>query len=159
MAAFPNSNRPNRHTFIHILAIPTVLQQHFTVMNIITQTQPTQAFTHDIDDDERSFVSTAGIIPELTNAQRITIPLIPDTVATLRPVNSYYDIFKGPSTCKPQRSATSVKAHKRRHRTSKKSPASAMKENIPMEECDRKAIAALKTQQLFEIKARFDCNR
>ena len=127
-------------------------------MNIITQTQQTQAFTHDIDDDDRSSVPTAAIIPEQPKAQRSTPPFTLETKVTLRPVNSYYDIFKGPSTNKPQRSATSVKAHKRRHRTAKKSPASSMKENIPMEECDRKAIAALKTQQLFEIKARFDNN-
>ena len=134
-------------------------------MNIITQTQQTQASTHQIDDDERASVSTASIIPEQPNAQRSSPSPILATKAVPPPVYSYYDIFNGRSTLMPQRKsritshpATKVKAHKRRQRSAKKSPASTTKENIPMEECDRKAIAALKTQQLFEIKARFASN-
>ena len=134
-------------------------------MNIITQTQQTQAFTHHIDDDERASGSTAGIIPEQPTAQRSSPSPILATKAVPPPVYSYYDIFNGRSRPMPQRKSrttsqpgTKVKAHKRRRRSAKKPPASTPKENSPMEECNRKAIATLKTQQLFEIKARFASN-
>ncbi len=134
-------------------------------MNIITQTQQSQAFTRHIDDEERASGSTAGIIPEQPIAHRSSPSPILATISAPTPVYSYYDIFNGRSMPMPQRKSrnsshpgTKVKAHKRRPRSAKKLPALTPKENIPMEECDRKAIAALKTQQLFEIKARFASN-
>jgi hypothetical protein len=121
-------------------------------MNVITQTQ---AFPCCSDDDECVSVSAGGIIP-------LVSPPIVAKENVVGSAISYYDIFQRPykfrkqvKCCNTPLHATSVKAHKRKQRSAKKSPPSAVKVNLQMEECDRKAIAALKTQQLFEIKARF----
>jgi hypothetical protein len=121
-------------------------------MNVITQTQ---AFASCSDDDESVSVSAEGIIP-------LVSPPIVAKENVVASAISYYDIFQRPykfwpqvKCCNTPLQATSVKAHKRKQRSAKKSPPSSVKVNQQMEECDRKAIAALKTQQLFEIKARF----
>ena len=122
-------------------------------MNVITQTQ---AFASCSDDDESVSVLAKVSIPLVTSPIVAKETVVGATI-------SYYDIFQRPYKLWPQVKscntppiqATSVKAHKRKQRLAKKSPPSAVKVNLQMEECDRKDIAALKTQQLFEIKARF----
>jgi hypothetical protein len=129
-------------------------------MNIITQTQ---AFEKDVNEDKSVAASAEGVIP-LQSTDRHLHPIVASD-NRIAPDNNYYDIFQRPSQFQPQRTccntprlATTVKAHKRRQRSAKKSPAFKMRVDLPMEECDRKVIAALKTQQLFEIKARFASN-
>ncbi len=132
-----------------------------TTMNIITQTQ-----ANDVSEDEAE-TSEVKELPE--SPVLVAIDVNGATNTFQRPVGKYYDMFNGPSAIKKKKEqatvsitpgGTAVKAHQRkRRRNGMKTEPPPKKQSKAMAEIDRKAIAALKNQELFELKARFDKNQ